>query len=155
MSHPEDTIEPYENNKSPTPGDSKMLRKFSKVLLENSSKRALASLIMTVSVEVATRRDTSATSENRMVLEELLQIHEALSFAWSTMNKFCSPEDYAAAFDSYSATLPKMLKNILDSRVNSYRSGIMSDLEVPLFSSSFQNRSKMEATEKMLVLVAA
>lgn len=132
-----------------------MLRKFAKVLLENSSKRALASLILTVSVEIVTRRDSVSTTESKLVLEKLLQVHDALMFSWNAVNEFCSPEDYAHAFDSYSATLPKVLKNVLDARVNNYRSGIMSDLETPLFASSFRNPSRLVATEQMIALVAA
>lgn len=132
-----------------------MLRKFSKVLLENSSKRALASLILTVSVEIAARRDTSATVENKMVLNELMRVHEALTYSWSHVNKFCSPETYAEAFDAYSESLPALFQYVLTARVQGFRVSIMSDLEVPLFASHFKNFAKMEATEKMLVLVAA
>lgn len=132
-----------------------MLRKFSTVLFENSSKRALASLILTVSVEIATRRDSVSTSENRDILEELLKVHDALTYSWNHVNKFCSPEVYAEAFDAYSSSLPALFQRVLTSRVQSFISGIMSDLEVPLFASHFKNTAKMEATEQMLVLVAA
>jgi hypothetical protein len=132
-----------------------MLKRFSSVLLENSSKRALASLIVTVSVEIAARQDTSSTSENREVLEQLLRIHDALTYSWTRVNNFCSPEVYVESFDAHSLTLPKLLKRILDARVNNFRVGIMSDLEFPLFESAFARREKMEATEQALVLVAA
>lgn len=132
-----------------------MLRKFSTVLLENSSKRALASLILTVSVEIAARRDTSSTPENKAVLGEFLRVHEALTYSWNHVNKFCPPEDYAEAFDAYSESLPSIFQCVLTARVQNFRVSIMSDLEVPLFASHFKNTAKMEATEKMLVLVAA
>jgi hypothetical protein len=132
-----------------------MLRKFSEVLLQNSSKRALASLILTVSIEIAARRDTSSTHENKAVLGELLRIHDALTYSWDRVNKFCSPEAYAAAFDVYSSSLPSLLQRVLNARVQNFRVSIMADLEVPLFASHSKNAAKMEATEKMLVLVAA
>lgn len=132
-----------------------MLRKFSTVLFENSPKRALASLILTVSVEIATRRDSASTDENRAVLEQLLRVHDALTYSWTHVNKFCSPEVYAEAFDAYSSSLPKFLQHLLTARVQSFVTGIMDDLEAPLFASTFGNASKMEATEQMLVLVAA
>lgn len=132
-----------------------MLRKFSKVLLENSSKRALASLILTVSVEISARRDTSSTFENKIVLDEFLRVHDALTYSWSHVNKFCSPEDYVEAFDAYAESLPSLFQRVLTARVQGFRTSIMSDLEVPLFASHFKDAAKMEATEKMLVLVAA
>jgi hypothetical protein len=132
-----------------------MLKKFSSVLLENSSKRALASLILTVSIEISTRRDTAATLENKAVLAQLLRVHTALLIAWKGVNTYCSPEAYAEAFDTYAVSLPILLKRVLDARVSHFRVSIMDDLETPLFAGSLQNSSKMEATEQMLVLVAS
>lgn len=132
-----------------------MLKKFSSVLLENSSKRALASLILTVSIEISTRRDTASTLENKAVLAQLLRVHSALMIAWKGVNTYCSPEVYAEAFDTYAVSIPTFLKRILDARVRHFRVSIMADLEIPLFAGSLQNASKMEATEQTLVLVAA
>lgn len=132
-----------------------MLKKFSSVLIENSSKRALASLILTVSIEISTRRDTASTLENKAVLAQLLRIHSALMISWKRVNTYCSPEVYAEAFDAYAASIPSLLKRILEGRVRHFRMSIMADLEIPLFAGTLQNATKMEATEQTLVLVAA
>lgn len=136
-------------------GGCQMLTKVRSSLYSTAPTRALASLISTVSVEIATRRDTANTPENKATLEVLLNIYSALNFSWSRMDTFCSPETYSFAWDSHRQSLSRLSILFLRIRVARLRLSIVSDLDSILIAAASENLIKVTATEKVLVTISS
>lgn len=151
-----DTIETY-----PKPSlivaleASEMLTNLRSSFLVTAPTRALAGLIVAVSVEIAARRDTSSqTVESRAALDVLMRLYDALDYSWNRVNTYCSPEEYAFAWDTHLTAEPLVIRFLMTRRSVTFRKSILSDLNPVLVTVSSGNATKISATENVMAVLA-
>lgn len=130
------------------------MRTFYSVLFEKASRKVFASLITSLSIEIAARRDCVKSRGDALVLSELYKTYDALIYVWSNLEMSCSPEVYSHSFDFHASSLPKILQYFLALKISKIQSEMLRDLSTPLLSVSSENSQKSVAVTEMLELIA-
>ena len=122
-------------------------------LRDTASNRALASLILKTSIEIATRRDTARERRDRAVLKVLFRLHSTLMFSWSKTGIDCSPEEFAVAWDGHLRTVNVFSRYSAVRRVTKLSNLMISDISPTLLFSVSDSHVAARAQSAITALV--
>jgi hypothetical protein len=127
-----------------------MLLKTWSTLRRSATTRALASLILSTSIEITARRDTSHSEIDKAVLKSLFRAYSAFTYSWSKIIPECTPEDYIAEWDRKISNSSFFDTLLLKSRVSCSKTLIMTDIEDLILIPFSGNLLKVNAASSAL-----